>query len=361
MTRRADPAPARRWPLWVSGVVLVLVGQLLSGWKVHHFALTALALDYHRLGFVKRGLLGTLLGWLLPERLPLQQAQALWIGQGMLVGAALALLLVGLTRCRQGSLVRVAWLSPALFLQAGYNFSFLDGLLLVCCSLALLLLEGTGAMARWRGLLVIAAATCGALFHESFLLAFLPLLVLRAWRRRPAIALALLGSALLVGLLLVVQGGFEAGPAVLQERLAERFAEPFAANTVELTSSLGQNLTSTAAALKTSGLIKALPGFLYLALLLASVATSSRQATGFTLAACLAPLLLLPLGTDSSRWIGFACFNLLLMGLAGDLQFRLPPRRQALLLMFTCLGPLGIQGSFPLLGSALRNLYPLPP
>lgn len=358
----------------------VLLGMALAGWQVSHFGLTALVLRYGELGLIKRGLLGSLLGPLLPRPLDLGLARALWIGLGVGMGGLLALLAGLLRPVAEGAgdpapnpasnpgLERCALASPALFLQAGYNFSFLDlfSLPLAAAALLLLLRAPRLPLAASAAALVLLLAA-GGLNHESFLVAFAPLLLLLAWRRRPALALAGLAACLLVAGLLAVGGSYEAGEPALRQALAGAFRQPFAVNTVELTSSAAANLRGTLGALGRGGLLKAAGGFAYLGLLLASLrpsAAGSHAATNrlnrLLPLACLTPLLLIPLGTDTSRWLGFAAANLLLLGLAGELRFRLPPLRQGLLLACSLPGPLGIQGSWPLLGKALRLLLPLP-
>lgn len=344
----------------------VLLGMALAGWQVSHFGLTALVLRYGELGLIKRGLLGSLLGPLLPRPLDLGLARALWIGLGVGMGGLLALLAGLLRPVAEGAanpapnpaLERCALASPALFLQAGYNFSFLDlfSLPLAAAALLLLLRAPRLPLAASAAALVLLLAA-GGLNHESFLVAFAPLLLLLAWRRRPALALAGLAACLLMAGLLAVGGSYEAGEPALRQALAGAFRQPFAVNTVELTSSAAANLRGTLGALGRGGLLKAAGGFAYLGLLLASLRWGANRLLPL---ACLTPLLLIPLGTDTSRWLGFAAANLLLLGLAGELRFRLPPLRQGLLLACSLPGPLGIQGSWPLLGKALRLLLPLP-
>jgi len=363
--------PAGRTRFVLLAWLAVLLGMALAGWQVSHFGLTALVLRYSDLGLIKRGLLGSLLGPLLPRPLDLGLARALWIGLGVAVGGLLALL-AGLLRqgadssgdrAGAAALERCALASPALFLQAGYNFSFLDLFSLPLAAAGLLLiLRGERlrlALAAPALALLLAA---GGLNHESFLVAFAPLLLLLAWRQRPALALAGLAACLALAGLLASAGSYEPGEAALRQALAGAFRQPFVVNSVELTSSAADNLRGTLGALARGGLLKAAGGFAYLGLLLASlrpIAPPSRLSRLLPLA-CLTPLLLIPLGTDTSRWLGFAAANLLLLGLAGELRFRLAPRRQALLLACSLPGPLGIQGSWPLLGRALRLLLPLP-
>ena len=367
--------------------LVALLGMALAGWQVSHFGLTALVLRYGELGLIKRGLLGSLLAPLLPSPLDLGLARALWIGLGVAMGGLLALLA---TRLRgepssggdgssgEGSsgvsgsnaLDRCALASPALFLQAGYNFSFLDlfSLPLAAAGLLLLLRGGRLPLGASAAALVLLLAA-GGLNHEAFFVAFAPLLLLLAWRRRPALAVAGLAACLAVAGLLAARGNYEAGEAALRQALAGAFRQPFAVNSVELTSSAAANLRGTLGALGRGGLLKAAGGFAYLGLLLASLrpvaaaggaAAAARRLNRLLPLACLTPLLLIPLGTDTSRWLGFAAANLLLLGLAGELRFRLPPLRQSLLLACSLPGPLGIQGSWPLLGKALRLLLPLP-
>lgn len=383
------PSPARQRPRALAGGkgllafallawLLLLLGMAAAAFRVHHFALTALVLDMAQLGLVKRGLLGTLLAPLLPERLHLQTARLIWIGLGVGVGALICLAISVLRRNRDPALALVALASPALFLQLGFNFSFLDLFLVACLLAGLLLLtpaaagKGPPAAAAPAGadgglsgpltaLFLAAVVVVGGLFHEVFLVAFAPLLLLLAWRRRPWLALPAALAAALLAALLAHAGRYEAGEALLDLQLARHYLEPFRPNTIELTTDLATNLRQTLASLAQGGILRSVGGWLYLGLLLRALWGRQAAGSGLLLAAALTPLLLVPLGTDTSRWLGFAATNVLLLALAGRLTLRLGPLALASLLPFTLLGPLGIQGSFPLLGRLLRQLLHLPP
>ena len=62
---------------------------------------------------------------------------------------------------------------------------------------------------------------------------------------------------------------------------------------------------------------------------------------------------LAPMAGDVSRWLGFACINLLLLALMDLLPLR-PPRWHGLLLAAALLlGPIGVVASFPMIQSKL--------
>jgi hypothetical protein len=355
-------------PFALVGLLALLLGMAAAGWRVHHFALTALFLDMGQLGLVKRGLLGTLMAPLLPDRIHLQTARAIWIGLGLGVGSLICLAISALRRNRDPALALVALASPALFLQLGFNFSFLDLFALACLLAGLLLLNqpqpaaaSPGASLLPLALLLALVVLVGGLFHEVFLVAFAPLLLLLAWRRSPWLALPAALFAALLAALLAHAGRYEPGEALLNLQLARHYLEPFRPNTIELTTDLATNLRQTIASLGQGAILRSAGGWLYLLLLLRCLHGRQPAGGAALVAAALMPLLLVPLGTDTSRWLGFAATNLLLLALAGRLSLRLGPAALASLLPFSLLGPLGIQGSFPLLGRLLRQLLPLSP
>jgi len=347
-----DWAAGRRgFPLLA--LALFLLGMAIVRLRLPTFSYTSLVLRYQELGLVKRGLLGTLLSPLLPLPINGATGTVVWVVLALAMALLLVLLIRALTTCPDRSTRLLALGSPALFLQLGYGFYFLDLFTLSCQLGALLLLRrraplgaaGLGALVGLVGL--------GTLFHELFLVAFLPLLIGVASLRSRRIALLLAISGALLALLMARFGAYEGGAAALTARLAPHLVAPLEPATFELTSSLATNITLTQRYLLEAGhLRQAIPGAAYLALLAAaSRPANARQ--GLLLAACLAPLALAPMAGDVSRWLGFSCINLLLLALMDLLPLQ-PPRWHSLLLAGALLlGPIGVVASFPMIQSKL--------
>lgn len=352
LQRLADWAATDRG-LPLLALALVLLGMAIVRLRLPTFSFTSLVLRYQELGLVKRGLLGTLLSPLLPLPISSAGGTALWV----LLGLAMALLLVRLTMalliCPERRTRLLALGSPALFLQLGYGFFFLDLFTLSCHLGALLLLRRRRQLDGLALMLLLALVVLGVLFHELFLVAFLPLLIgvasLRS--RRAALLLTIAGGLLAV--LMARYGAYEGGAAALTARLADHLAPPLEPATFELTSSLATNIHLTRRYLLEAGhLREAIPGALYLVLLASATRPGGRRQV-LLLLACLAPLALAPMAGDVSRWLGFACINILMLALMDLLPLR-PPRWQALLLAAALLlGPIGVVASFPLIQSKL--------
>lgn len=336
-------------------LALFLLGMAIVRLRLPTFSFTSLVLRYQELGLVKRGLLGTLLSPLLPLPISSAGGTALWV----LLALAMALLLIGLIRallsCPERRSRLLALGSPALFLQLGYGFFFLDLFTLSCHLGALLLIQRRRQLQPGWLTALVGLVVIGVLFHELFLVAFLPLLIGVASRRSRGAALLLTISGGLLALLMARHGAYEGGAAALTAQLAPHLAAPLQPATFELTSSLATNITLTQRYLLDEGhLRQALPGALYLALLASAIRPINAQ-QWLLLAACLSPLALAPMAGDVSRWLGFACINILILVLMGLLPLR-PTRWQTWLLAASLLlGPIGVVASFPLIQSKLGS------
>ena len=357
------PASLLRRLFLPGALALFLAGMVLNRGRVPIFSLSSLYYRYQELGLVKRGLLGTLLSPLLPERLDPAAAVPLWLGLGLLAGALLCLLIRRLLRRDDSAVLALALLSPAMFIQLGYGFYFLDLWCLICACLALGLLvpaNGLPPATSPRRLAALAAlVVAGGLFHEVFLVAFAPLLLGVAALRSRRAALVVAASAAATALLLALAGSYEAGPEALTAVVQRHFSGPITVAHFELTSSLATNIRRTHAYLIGEGHLRSvLPAYAYLAVLVSAVAVRAEPRRLALLAACLSPLALGLFAGDVSRWIGFACMNVLLLALLDLLPLRLPRWRLALLTLPLLAGPLGVVAAFPLLQARLAPLLP---
>lgn len=364
-------APLLRRLFLPGSLALFLAGMVLNRGQVPIFSVSSLYYRYQELGLVKRGLLGTLLSPLLPQQLAPAAAVPLWLGLGLAAGLALCLLIRRLLRSDDPAVLGLALLSPAMFIQLGYGFYFLDLWCLICACLALGLLvpaatnpaatssalpppEGPARLAALAGLVL-----AGGLFHEAFLVAFAPLLLGVAALRSRRAALVVAASAAATALLLALAGSYEAGPEALAAVVERHFSGPLTVAHFELTSSLATNIRRTHAYLIGEGHLRSvLPAYAYLALLVSAVAVRADRRRLALLAACLSPLALGLFAGDLSRWIGFACMNVLLLALLKLLPLRLPRWRFALLTLPLLAGPLGVVAAFPLLQARLAPLLP---
>ncbi|KMM17385.1 hypothetical protein [Synechococcus sp. GFB01] len=353
--------PAGRFPFTLSLSLLVYgLGALLTRFRPPPFSITSLVLSYQQLGWIKRGLLGTLLHPLLPDQLSLTTAKAIWVVLGALAGSLLAGLIAALIRLRSSGTILLAVTSPALFMQLGYTYFYLDIFCLIAYVGALLILTGRISLTGWFRPASLLVLTAGCLlFHELSLLAFMPTLVIVAWRDQRRLALAMAATALMIAAGLALTGSYAHGPEQLTAELRARFSDFSDVSTFELTSSLATNTRLTFIHLVRRGhILPALPAFLYLGLLAGGVVHSLPRSRFeiVLLAACLSPIALIVLAGDVSRWVGLACINIWLMVLAGQLPFA--PRRWRAVALLACfpLGPIGIVAAFPLIQSKLRWL-----
>ena len=350
-----------------TGFGIYILGMALSNWLVSGFGRVALRISYGEFGFVKRGLVGTLLQPVLPDHayptiIRSSISYGLAIGALLAIGSGLLML-----RCHQRLPRLLFLLSPATFLQLGYTFSWFDATLSVLFIGQVILLRGSKARptpspAREtaRSILIGALAVVALLVHEVYLIAMAPLL---AWfclkRFGPSMRtwLPLLCIGITLGCV-VAFGSYEAGPFALAQQLGVPAQEAPA----EFTSSLGENIMATMRSIWLSGYARgSLPALAYVALLawlgFQSTATPPGHRSAIVLA--LSPLLLGLIGADLPRWCGMAGFNLLLLGLVGDISLRGTPGSPwpRLALLAGLAGPMGVVGySFPLTIGALARI-----
>lgn len=327
-------------------------GLALSKFRLPDFALTSLYLRYQEVGFVKRGLLGTIASPFIPGQLSASSARIAVVALGM---SAIALTCFALgSICKRGSKILVIYclISPAMYMQMGYLFGFLDAFCFLSFALIVVIVNRLQPSVPAMSL-VFLLGLAGPFFHEIYLLAFFPLSLFLAERSSRSYSFAVLVSGVLAALIISGFGSYEGGAELLREVISGHYSEPIKASTFELTSSLRENAFGTTSYLFFNGeLLRSLPGFVYLVLLAACL---RRAAGGYVKlfvdprVVALSPLLLSFLGGDLSRWIGMACVNLFVLGLVGILDFDARNRLCVIgLSLFTFMGPIGIGASFPI-------------
>lgn len=372
VTRLPQHATIRLLAFVLACFGIYLFGMALSNWLVSGFGRVALQVSYGEFGFIKRGLVGTLLQPVLPDHayptiIRSSISYGLVIGALLAMGSALLML-----RCNQRLPRLLFLLSPATFLQLGYTFSWFDATFYMLFVWQVILLRNSPASAApraapqatdqtMRSILIGAIGSVALLIHEAYLLAVAPLLAwlclkrfgasLRAW-------LPLLMISITLGFL-VAFGRYEAGPLALAQQLGLPLQEAPA----EFTSTLSENVMATVRSFWMPGYARgSLPALAYVGLLAwlgcRSTATPPSGRTAILLA--LSPLLLGLIGADLPRWCGMAGFNLLLLALLDEISLRgtagSPWPRLALLAGLA--GPMGVVGSsFPLTIGALGRIF----
>ncbi|WNK21222.1 hypothetical protein P1P91_05985 [Halomonas piscis] len=330
----------RQWG-WAAGAVAV---ALLAVWLraspalFIHGASGLIDWNYTQLlfrydaGFIKRGLLGTLLGWL-PGTL--DYATASRVAYALLGVLAVAFLLpfVRVWRAAEGRagalwLLLLAVTSPATLGHFARDVGRTDAVVL---ALAIALLLGLGRLGGARrgaaAALVLSVNGAAILIHEAAFFMVVPL-TLAFWHYRDAARAALawqgacLAALTALTYLVSTRGGFDAVP------LAERFAELQSAYgahvdkgslSVLYHTGLAENVRHTLAEgfrparlAHHAVLLAALLPFGYVAVrVLAAVRRDMSVRAWLLLAAAFSPLALYPLGHDHFRWWSLAITNAL--------------------------------------------------
>ncbi|GIX29735.1 MAG: hypothetical protein KatS3mg124_0207 [Porticoccaceae bacterium] len=350
--------PCRGGPAWV----LFLAAFAAASLAMHRYLVTPIGfaslgriwqffVSYAEFGFIRRGLVGTLLNLAGIES---WFANPYW---AVLAVCEIALLLFCLALawyCKRRDLgdwrfLATVAFSPALILQLGYTGT--DNLDLFVLALA-------AANLLWvrRPATFGLVAALGVLVHELFLFT-LPaqLLALREAHGRLAArhwAAALAPPLVALGALLA-WGDSQLSREVWETRMAEKLSLATGVHGLwsgyqEIHTGLADNLALTLGNYRdqlrqnpwaAAGVI--LPLF-YLGLLLERLRRLEGTAPARLLAGvCLVPLLATPLATDLYRWIGLSCNLALLWSLRAAGEGCATPRLDRLLLSFSLLGPLG--------------------
>jgi hypothetical protein len=332
MEALTSPASAR------SRRVIVLCSIALSSAILLRCFVTPLGLgsfgriwQYHSswqaLGFVRRGLIGTLYTALPIDAL----VSSAYAGAYLFYVASFAVLYAAVSRItsRREDLTPIAlvaiYLSPALFSHLAYGTGNLDLYLVV-------LLVSALASDRWwpRALAIVL----GVLSHESFV-TLVPLLLLAQWQvdRRdaagPRRTLALTGVALASAVVVLLFGDTKLSlaeyTAIMQPRLRDGFGA-HSSGYFELSSSLDDNQQRPSLAGLLSGLTVGVIPLAWLALVTtlalrgADPSGLPRPARALLGLAIACPLALALVAADFYRWL---CFSGIL-ALLGMLRFAAP-------------------------------------
>lgn len=298
--------------------------------------------SYEVLGFTKRALVGTVVG-LFSGADPLTLA---WIASV----PTIALVVVFAWRLADRMhpvLAAVALVSPAIFMQIGFDLGRFDHLIYLMMILIVAL----------RSAFLILLAPLALIIHEAALLIHLPLLTAIHLARHGAdrfFALFLAATGL-ISLVLFMQSA-TVSLAQLQE-IYPSAAEPALA---VYTRSFESNFAVVYEYLlaRTDGDAVAFAiAVLYLACTVALVRPLVGQNwTGrLALLTCLSPLLLSIVGIDWPRWIALSSFNVFLLATTELARSERPVGRFRTLLVVPCmvgisiLGPLGTDQPFPVL------------
>jgi hypothetical protein len=310
-----------------------------AGWPfLGHWMLLQYLVDYADLGFVRRGLVGTLLPF----------DPALGATPALLAAAtAPAVCLAGviaplLARLQDQGLALAFAVSPALFWQMGYDLGRFDILNLL---LALVI-----ALSPWRWALMAAPVTL--FIHEAAAAIVMPVLFALHWQRfglgAPLVAA---GVAALVTTAALVELSARPGEATVLA--AYPIAEPdsarvFARSVADNLALAWRHVTEQRSARQFWMLV---PPALYVAALLVVVARMLRGArrAWVPLTAALSPLVLPLVGADYARWIALAGANIIVVALllGRERSARLPRTALAVLVAAGALGPIGIIFGFP--------------
>lgn len=303
-------------------------------WMLSHFAV-----DYQSFGFVKRGLVGSLVD------VPADPAAV-----GRVAALSLAMLLAALGAAvafvrQTGAPLALAVafaVSPGTFQNFAFDVGRFDQIGAVLCLLSILALR--------RGIPGVApvAVFLGVLIHEAFALLFLPLIVAVAsaearGRVAPWLAPALAGGVATAAVLLF--GGAE------PEAIADFFAKlgPFYYPLRIWVSPLGESVAYASGHLLHADTLRwsILPsaGFLAVnAVVLGRMIARAAPGSLWLMIPALAPVALVLVGIDIPRWSALAVFNLFTVALLG---VRDASRLPWLLAALAPLGPLGIAWAFP--------------
>lgn len=228
-------------------------------------------INYWEFGFVKRGLLGTIISLAGVNRLvePLEFTRIVHV-IGLIVLSIIFWLFAH--RCtqelNQDNQRKKPWLygifltSPALFMHFGYDLGRVDLFGLNITLIALLLFNSSRHW-TFRAATALVVTTVGLLSHEGYLFLWLPLLGLGMMinladeprRRRSIIMGTWLGLIILLLVVLRLWGGFEPGSGVLAQRFAEIHPSLSNALQIELTTDLKYNFNTTWTAAREVGWI----------------------------------------------------------------------------------------------------------
>lgn len=352
--------PWREWYVHRAKTIAVLLCVLVTTITFMRFLVTPLGLEslgrhwgyfvnYFEFGFIRRGLVGTLLYPFIPspihnDYLPLLILFPLFLLAVLVVALRYASTLGFLSPQRE-IFLSLLILSPALLPHYAYSTGDFNVLLALIYFASLLLI-------RWPAPLFLLMAVA-MLVHEIFLLAFVPAICVALYvasgKRLPraalygAIAVGLAAALVAVGTL---DTSFPEYRAILSERAPNLERDGY----FEMTAGFKENIEYTRPLYsRPIGLIATIPAFVYwglLVFLFFPLNGGWLLKLGFV-GASASPLVMLVLGSDYYRWISLAAVAAI--GLGGFLSAhgsnsrfsKRPWLAAALTLPWILLGPFG--------------------
>jgi hypothetical protein len=305
---------------------------------IDHWMLLQYLVDYGDVGFVRRGLVGTLL----PGD-PALGATALVLAAATLPAVLVAAVMAPrLARLEDRTLAFAFAVSPALFWQMGFDLGRFDALnMLVVLGIVL---------CPWRWALM--AAPVMLLIHEAAAAIFLPVLFALHWQRFGLGAPMMVAGTAVLGVTAALIG-LSARPdaAMIAALYPTAMADPWViSSSIEDNLSLAWRHFAEERSARQFWMLG--PPLLYVAALVFVGARMLQQASGawVVLAAALSPLLLPLVAVDYARWIALAGANVILVALLIGRQKPVvrPPRAAVVVLAAAgAFGPMGILFGFP--------------
>ncbi|MEM1276270.1 MAG: hypothetical protein AAGH74_07080 [Pseudomonadota bacterium] len=339
-------------------LMIIVVGQIQFPY-VPRYLLFQYLFSYQDLGFVRRGLIGSLFD--LPN-----DAGRVWQVYVFATGQFAALLIAmayWLNRHGDPGFAWIVVLSPATFLQVGFDFGRLDALFVLLTALNLM------SRKPWP----ILVLPLMVLIHEGSIVMFAPLIVLGHVYRFGITPMLVASAALAVGFVV----WFALDTQLLEVPIYEVYpALPPVTDILRLSFAENWKMAIGHYA-ETWSLMIDVPFFLlvhlvagfYIFFLFAYVRGQMPPGLWRLLlsVACLTPLLLSPVGIDLGRWAAMSVFNLILLNLAWARWE--PPEKQpmtvlsggrfAMLCLLFSFGPFAFARPFPFLRNAFYNLHNL--
>jgi hypothetical protein len=315
-----------RYGLWLAlSTLAAFAGAYLATGSLAEmlkFNLVHFYLSYQELGFIRRGLEGSLLS-LFSTR---DQQWITIISYGYIFLVALCIWYWVLQQENE----RKSWsgrnvlfvLSPALFLHYGYDLGRSDPLLVSLQVLSLLAIQHN------RHIWAVIFSALGILIHEVYFFAMLPLVCVFAWCQLPSTSLFtaisvlkyLWGIPFLVYLSILFWSGTHLSPEAAAEVMNRHLSTDAYEQYYLYATSIGWNIWSSWAAFFSSVRLHSFQLFLlvsYTSLLYAFLEAGCSPKHGlrdrWLIVSAFVPVLLVLVATDKGRWFSMVASNLLLV------------------------------------------------
>lgn len=295
------------------------------------YKLFSYQLNYVELGFVRRGLLGTIYGF--DRAAP--ASPAVLIAATLPLVAFVVIWATAISRIEDQRLSLALLVSPAIFVQAGFDLGRFDQINYVLVALAIL--------TPWRPAILILPLT--VLIHEAAIIIVAPIaLMLHVWRCGLT-GWAILSAALTIAVTIAI---FKFGAQINEITLLADY--PFATESSVriLSRDFWDNIDFVANRIHELGPFDCTALTLvagYLALL---TATAFRVIPAVIVVAAVTPLGLSFIGVDFSRWIALSATNLIFALAVLPNRRSVPEAWTLTLSVAAVLGPLGVWVALPL-------------